>query len=439
MKLLCLLLLILGQLHAQGAGTTIIDFGGDVIDNKYAGVTLNLAVAPYLLSNIKYSWQISDVGGTKEFKFYATSCVYADAQYGTYTNFDGDITFYLAVTPLLTPVCTPLAESEAETIGAIGAAMMEFLAVSTGVPHLPPIYGPYARTAHPDLTLVPPATSADPQMIMLDGLSYNILRVDMTTFAISSLVALPPQARVFAVRPSSTGVGNEVWTAHAETVNEISICDLDSQSVLATIPTSTLDPNNTAPAGIAFTNSGGIALYAVSYYTKDSAGNLGVLLAFDAVTQTLTSTLLLKYAPTALVMSPDGLTAYLLSSSGMITYYDVLSGTADLSASTYTPGKSGGYPGLGTQIFIHPDGTRLFWKVGNQLQVFDLTVRQITSQFNSGLPSTDASSIEMSQDGSTVWFAGSSGDVVILDTRYGNILATYQPSPDTAVYPGPAY
>jgi len=27
MKLLCLLLLILGQLHAQGAGTTIIDFG----------------------------------------------------------------------------------------------------------------------------------------------------------------------------------------------------------------------------------------------------------------------------------------------------------------------------------------------------------------------------------------------------------------------------
>jgi hypothetical protein len=261
----------------------------------------------------------------------------------------------------------------------------------------------------------------------------------MTTFAISSQVTLPPQATVFAVRPSPTGVGNEVWTAHAGTVNEISICDLDSQSVQATIPTSTLNPNNTVPVGIGFTNSGGIALYAVSYYTKDSAGNLGALLAFDTVTQTLTSTLLLKYAPTALVMAPDGLTAYLLSSSGMITYYDVLSGTADLSASTYTPGIGGGYPGLGAQVFIHPDGTRLFWNVGYMLTVFDLTTRTIANQFNSDLPSTSASSIKMSQDGSTIWFANGLGSVVILDTRYGSILAKYQASPESAVYPGPSH
>ncbi|MGB7758359.1 MAG: hypothetical protein WBL61_00940 [Bryobacteraceae bacterium] len=45
----------------------------------------------------------------------------------------------------------------------------------------------------------------------------------------------------------------------------------------------------------------------------------------------------------------------------------------------------------------------------------------------------------MSQDGSTVWFAGASGDVVILDTRYGNILAAYQTTPSSVVYPGPPY
>jgi hypothetical protein len=33
------------------------------------------------------------------------------------------------------------------------------------------------------------------------------------------------------------------------------------------------------------------------------------------------------------------------SASGMITYCDLLSGTAELSLSTFTPGQSGGYPG----------------------------------------------------------------------------------------------
>jgi hypothetical protein len=137
-------------------------------------------------------------------------------------------------------------------------------------------------------------------------------------------------------------------------------------------------------------------------------------------------------------MAPDGLTAYLLSNAGEITYYDVLSGTADLSVSTYTPGMSGGYPGLGTSVFIHPDGTRLFWNVGTQLDVFDLTTRKVTNQFNSGLPTTSAASIQMSQDGSTVWFANGAGNLAIVDTRYGNVLGQLTASPGTAVYPGPA-
>lgn len=89
-------------------------------------------------------------------------------------------------------------------------------------------------------------------------------------------------------------------------------------------------------------------------------------------------------------------------------------------------------------MFIHPDGTRLFWNVGTQLDVFDLTTRKVTNQFNSGLPTTSAASIQMSQDGSTVWFANGAGNLAIVDTRYGNVLGQLTASPQTAVYPGPA-
>ena len=111
--------------------------------------------------------------------------------------------------------------------------------------------------------------------------------------------------------------------AHAGTIIEISIADLGSQTVLAHIPTPSLDPNQSNPASIGFTSSGLTALYAVAYYAPDSAGNNGVLLVFDAVNRKLKSMLPLKYAPSALLMAPDGLTAYLLSSNGNITYYDV--------------------------------------------------------------------------------------------------------------------
>jgi len=161
----------------------------------------------------------------------------------------------------------------------------------------------------------------------------------MTTFAISSLVALRRRREYLPSghhrRASETRSGRltpkqstksrfATWTAKA--------CWRRSRPrrSIRTIP----HPRASRSPTVAGSLSTRSAIY------EGLGGNLGVLLAFDAVTQTLTSTLLLKYAPTALVMSPDGLTAYLLSSSGMITYYDVLSGTADLSASTYTPGRA---------------------------------------------------------------------------------------------------
>ena len=88
----------------------------------------------------------------------------------------------------------------------------------------------------------------------------------------------------------------------------------------------------------------------------------------DAVKRVVKSTFPLKYAPAAVLMASDALTTYLLSgTTGELTCYDVLSGTADLSVSTYTPGTDEGYQG--GNVFVHPDGTRLFWSVGTNLEV----------------------------------------------------------------------
>jgi len=155
----------------------------------------------------------------------------------------------------------------------------------------------------------------------------------------------------------------------------------------------------------------------------------------DAVNRAVKSTFPLKYAPAAVLMAPDALTIYLLSQAGELTYYDILSGTADLSVSTYTPGFDNGYPGVGN-AFVHPDGTRLFWNVGPNLEVFDLTTRHVTGQFPSGLPAGSGVTLEVSQDGSTAVMGNGQGTVVALDTQFGLILAVSQNSTATLGFPG---
>jgi hypothetical protein len=287
----------------------------------------------------------------------------------------------------------------------------------------------------PHLTTVQPVAPPDVQMMFLDAAgSSSLVDLDLTQSGIISQVVVPNISGPYGIRPSATGTPTEVWVANGGT--EVSVVDLSAQT-LANIPTPSL-PQGTEPvAGIVFTNSGATALEAVGFYTPDSSGNNGALLVFDAVSRTLTSTLPLKYTPSAIVASPDGLNAYILSQEGMITYYDVLSGTADLSVSTYTPGMSGGYGGTGNQVFIHPDGTRLFWNINYLLIVFDLTTRKVTHQFTSGLPSTAGPSMRMSQDGGRVFFLDREGDVVVLDTQNGTILATFNIGAATWFFGGP--
>jgi hypothetical protein len=89
-------------------------------------------------------------------------------------------------------------------------------------------------------------------------------------------------------------------------------------------------------------------------------------------------------------------------------------------------------------VFIHPDGTRLFWNVNYLLVGFDLTTRKIVADINTGLPSTSGTNMQMSQDGSTIWLANALGTVAAYDVRSAVLLGTFTTSPESVVYIGPA-
>jgi hypothetical protein len=218
------------------------------------------------------------------------------------------------------------------------------------------------------------------------------------------------------------------------TTKGVYVVDIGAGKVITTIPVPSAILNNVNTVQTnqttGFTSSGGTYFYAVPYITPDASGNKGALLVFDAASRALTATFPLKIAPDVLVMAPDGLTVYLLSGAALnITYYDVLSGTADLSAPLYTPGGNPNTFSGGGPVFIHPDGTRLFYLSQAGISVFDLTSRQITNTLPFSLPTgTNNATFEMSPDGSTFAVSyqgiGAGLSSTILMDSNGNILGT---------------
>ena len=108
-----------------------------------------------------------------------------------------------------------------------------------------------------------------------------VVNLDLTTGATMSQVTLPNSALgPFGIRPTDAGQPNEVWVANSGV--QISVADLAAQKISATIPLPSSIPVSAVPAGIVFSNDGGIAFEALRYFSPDSAGNNGALLIFDA-------------------------------------------------------------------------------------------------------------------------------------------------------------
>jgi DNA-binding beta-propeller fold protein YncE len=418
-----LLVLVAARVCAQPAsGTSFIDMGGDVI-RSYQFSNGGESTLDY---TTQYSWSITRASnGDKVFTFSAKECTYNTA----IQPFPG--AYFWTALPM--PSCAPLSQSAALTLGPISAALTEFYNYHPSAPHLPPVYQSVKRSQlslRPELTTEQPAIAPDPMVMFLDGLGNSAIQFDLATETIAKQITVPSTAGPMGIRPALTGPQTEIWLASS---GGVTVADFSAGKVVATIPTPSV-PVAVSPAGIVFTNDGATALEAVTFSSPDSAGNQGALLVFNVVGRTLTSTLLLKDRPTALVMAPDSSTAYLLDDAGNIAYYDILSGTADLTLSTFAPGKAGGYSGLA--VFIHPDGTRLFWNNGAQISVFDLTAHKVTDVINSGLPPTSAASMQMAQDGATIWMANALGMVAVYDTRSSMFLGTFTTDPGSVVYPG---
>jgi hypothetical protein len=427
MKWLIAVLFVSSPLFAQNApvNNPVIGkvYSVDVNQMYYDGTTLFEKLVFQIIRN---------PDGSKTFRFYVQHCQSLD-----HWELRGPTPGTAVPTMTITTNCYNVDLSTATEVGAVEAQVGLFLDSYGDALHriaygAPP--GPIGNSLRPHFTTVTPTPPGNPYITMLDGLGNSLLKFDLTNFSILSQVVVPSTAGPYGVRPTLMGPQNEYWVANGW--SGVAITNLASQKVTANIATPSV-PSGSLPVAILFTNDGNTAFEAFGYSSPDASGNLGLLVVFDAVKQAVISTLPLKYAPSAFVMAPDGLTAYLLSYAGMITYYDVLSGTADLSLSTYTPGQAGGYPGNGTPVFVHPNGTRLLWNVGPQLESFDLAQYKVTAQFNSGLPTTTAISMTLSQDGLTAILSNGAGAEVFLDTQFGSPQGSFAAPAAAQAFVGP--
>ena len=157
MRLFRSLLLVLGPLFAQNAGSGLVDFKSGITDNMYAYNPLG----PYLISNIKYTWQITRAAnGDKTFHFIAYKCIY------TVTLFNNGEHFF----PIpIFPTCAVLSQSAAEVLGPVDVGLAEFNSLAPGEVAHTVVYRPFAKPVHPLVTLDQPIAQPDPEMIFLDG------------------------------------------------------------------------------------------------------------------------------------------------------------------------------------------------------------------------------------------------------------------------------
>jgi len=393
----------------------------------------------YTPEAVIYDYQIvADKAGNKFFIFHAEECIYPPPDF-----YKEELSLLLYSPDTVDKKqCSPLPQSEAQNIGQVAAALKRFYKLNVTPPAMRVIVyngqkvSPSSVPAKPHFAALPgtqPSASAqeNPQMVLLDGFTNFLDLFDLTTFGMIAQVTVPSTSGPLAVRHAAAGPENEVWTGNPGV--GVTVSDLGAGTVLANIATPSI-PVASTPIGIGFTNDGSVALEVIAFGSPDSAGNNGALVVFDAVNRTVTSTLLLKDTPAQFLMGPDSLNAYILNSTGTITYYDVLSGTADLTLSTYTPGANDGFES--GDAFIHPDGTRIFWLVGAVVEVFDINGHKVINQFNSTLPSMSGSSMRMSQDGSFLYVGNGQGLNVVIDTVFGNILSSSNTGGPTLTFGG---
>jgi hypothetical protein len=273
MKCLGLFLLLVGPLFSQA------EIQGPPRLVKYEANTIVVSTGQSydgeaLVDFVNYDYTITAApNGDKTFTFSATRC-------SEFVSYDSLHQILIAVGEQNAPegthyTCTDLPYLDAISLAPVAAGLTLFYNLAPGmVAHnivfkysLPETNPP--EQLSPRLTTVQPASPTNAQMILYDGLTNNIVDVDVTAGEILSQVTIPLASNVsiFGIRPTLTGAPTEVWAVSPPT--GIFVVDESSASIAATIPVSI--PPSSTPAGIVFSNDGSTAYEAVGYQSPDAS------------------------------------------------------------------------------------------------------------------------------------------------------------------------
>jgi hypothetical protein len=259
-----------------------------------------------------------------------------------------------------------------------------------------------------------------PRVFALDAYSDNLLvSMDLATFVPKSSAKLDSfRGFTFALRPDSNGRPAEAWIPTFQTGpgSQMSVVDVGSGSILTKFTVG----NNGEPVRIVFSNTGETAFELVS--ATDGTGS-GTLLAFDAATRTLRSSVPIPFYPYGMAISPDGSTVYVIgigsAGASKILYFDLLSATADLTVTLpNTESFTGPY-------LMHPNG-RIYGQNSGRVLVFDPQARKIISKFDLGYSAgLYVQAMRLTQDGRQLYvldsaaLRGQSGNIQVLDAETG--------------------
>lgn len=277
------------------------------------------------------------------------------------------------------------------------------------------------------------ATATPNRLAFLSGATEISVRTyNPANNAVGRAVTIPLNARVIAQRPNS----EEVYVAHSGGGSQISVISTREDRLLANFQLR-LSPQD-AIVNLMFSNDGRLAWLVAR--NPDSTTERGKVLVLDCANrQVLNSINLGTNTPSAAALNPENNLLLLygtsLSSAGVAEASLLAFDTITNTTFPLTTGLADLSPVPPTEMFFHPDGTRLYWLQQGTATIdqYDLGARRVTRRIP--LPRT---SIVQSMD------VAPTGDFAIVRDTNGTLsywidLESGESLDATAIPAGPGF
>lgn len=222
------------------------------------------------------------------------------------------------------------------------------------------------------------ATAVPNRIAFLSGATELAVRTyNPVNNAVGRAVAIPLNASLIAQRPNS----EEVFVAHSGGGSQISVISTREDRLLANFQL-LLNPQESI-VSLNFSNDGRFAWLVAR--NPNSASERGKVLIIGCATRQVLNTLSLgANTPSAAALNPEGnlllIQGTSINSSGApeasMLAFDIITSTT----SQLTLGLADLSPTLPTEMFWHPDGTRLFWiqQQTSTIEQYEIGARRVT-------------------------------------------------------------